>query len=151
MVQSTGADVVRPAVAADDPHAAPEQIVIDATQVGDSRWVAVLEPPLQLAQAHTLRPQLGLPKLGRLEDLVHQLAPDHIAQLRQTPASQVGVAIGSQPQAESELGVVLEQRVRPRRAMPIGVDSPRRCGQISPVDGGTAGGVGDRQPVAEQL
>ena len=78
-------------------------------------------------------------------------APSCVAQLAQAAAGQLGVAVGGEPQAEPELGVVLEQRVRPRRAAPVGVDRPRRGRQVAAVDRRAAGRVGDRQPVAEQL
>ena len=59
--------------------------------------------------------------------------------------------VGGEPEAEPELGVVLEQRVRPGRAAPVGVGRPRRGGQVPAVDRRAAGRVGDHQPVAEQL
>ena len=59
--------------------------------------------------------------------------------------------VGGEPEAEPELGVVLEQGVRPRRAAPVGVGRPRRGRQVAAVDRRAAGGVGDHQPVAEQL
>ena len=46
VVEAAGPDVVRPAVAADDPHAAPDQVIDDAAQVGDDRFVQLVEPPL---------------------------------------------------------------------------------------------------------
>ena len=59
--------------------------------------------------------------------------------------------IGGEPEAEPELGVVLEQGVRPGRAAPVGVGRPRRGRQVAPVDRRAAGGVGDHEAVAEQL
>ncbi len=64
---------------------------------------------------------------------------------------QLGVAVGRKAQPQPELGVVLEQRVRPRRAVAVCVDRPRRRRLVSAVDRRAAGCVGDRQPVAEQL
>ena len=126
-------------------------MVEHAAQVGDGRSVQPVEPPLQLGDPFALLAQLGLAQLRRLEDLVHQLRAEPVAQLRQAAAGQLGVAVGGEPQPEPELGVVLEQRVRPRRAAPVGVDRPRRRRQVAAVDRRAAGGVGDRQPVAEQL
>ena len=61
------------------------------------------------------------------------------------------VLVDGEPEAEPELGVVLEQRVRPCRPAPVGVDRPRRRRQVAAVDRRAAGRVGDQQPVAEQL
>ena len=61
------------------------------------------------------------------------------------------MAVGGEPEPEPELGVVLEQRVRPRRAAAVDVGGPRRGRQVAAVDGRATGGVGDGQPVAEQL
>ena len=151
VIEAAGSDVVRPPVAADDPHATPDQMIDDAAQVGDYRFVALVEPPLQLDHPSALGTELGLPQLRRLENLVHQLPADLLTQLAEAPAGQLGVAVDRESQAEAELGVVLEQRVRPCRAVPVAVDGPRRRGQVPAVDRGAAGRVGDRQPVAEQL
>src|SRR5450759_2717534 len=61
------------------------------------------------------------------------------------------MAVGGKAQTEAELGVVLEQRVRPRRAAPLGVGRPRRRGQVPTVDRRAAGRVRDHSPVTEQL
>ena len=53
--------------------------------------------------------------------------------------------------AEPELGVVLEQRVVPRRPAALGVRRPRRGRQVGAVDRRAAGGVGHDHAVAEQL
>ena len=59
--------------------------------------------------------------------------------------------VGREPKAESELGIVLEQRIRPRRPSPLAVFRPWRNGKVAAVDGGAAGGVGDLRAIAEQL
>ena len=67
VVEAAGADVVGPAVAADDPHAAPEQVIHHAAQVG-GRPVSLLqavEPPFQLGDPVVLRAQLRLAQLRR--------------------------------------------------------------------------------------
>ena len=151
VVEPAGPDVVRPAVAADDPHASADEVVEHAAQVVDRRPVEPVEAPLELRDPLALRPQLGLAQLRRLEDLVHELGAHRVAQLGEAAAGQLGVAVGGEPQPEAELGVVLEQRVRPRRPAPVGVDRPRRGRQVAAVDRRAAGRVGDGQPVAEQL
>ena len=151
VVEPARADVVRPAVAADDPDAAPDQVVDHAEQVDDSRLVPAVEPPPQLDQPLALRAQLRLAQLRRTQDLVDQLAADHLAQLGQATAGQLGVPVGGEAEAETELGVVLEQGVRPGRAAPVGVGRPGRGRQVAAVDRRAARRVGDHQPVAEQL
>src|SRR5262249_49184510 len=71
-------------------------------------------------------------------------------QLGQVLAGSLGELIHSQAHAETELGVVLEQRVGPGRAAAIGTLGPGGGGKVAAVNGGTAGGVGDHHPVAEQ-
>ena len=62
-----------------------------------------------------------------------------------------GLRVDGQPHAEAELGVVLEQRVGPGRAAAVAVRASRRRRQVAAVDRRAAGGVGDQQPVAEEL
>ena len=54
-------------------------------------------------------------------------------------------------EAEAELRVVLEQRVRPGRAAAAGVLGVGRGGQVAAVDRRATGGIGDEQAVAEEL
>ena len=151
MIEPARADVVRPAVATDDPHAAANQVLQDAAQVLDDRTVELVEPARERRDPLTLGTQLGLPHLRRGQDLVHQLGPDVVAQLLQSAAGELGVAVGRESKPQPELGVVLEQRVRPRRTAPGRIHRPRRRRLVSAVDRRAACCVGDRQPVAEQL
>ena len=151
MIEPARADVVRPAVATDDPHAAADQVVEDAAQVLDDRTVELVEPARERRDPLTLGTQLGLPHLRRGQDLVHQLCPYDVAQLLQSEAGELVVAVGREAQPQPELGVVLEQRVRPCRAVPGRIDRPRRRRLVSAVDRRAAGCVGDGQSVAEQL
>ena len=59
--------------------------------------------------------------------------------------------IGSEAKAQAELGIVLEQRVRPGRPAPLRVLRPCGYRQIGAVDRRAAGRVGDLQPVTEEL
>ena len=154
VVQAAGSDVVGPAVAADDPDAAPHQLVDHAAQVDDGRIILVLQgvqTAAQLADPLPLSGVLRLPALGRLEDLVDQLRPDLLAQPGEALPGQRPVLVGGEPEPEAELGVVLEERVGPGRPPARGVDRPRGGRQVAAVDRGAAGGVGDHQPVAEEL
>ncbi len=52
---------------------------------------------------------------------------------------------------KTELSIVFKEGVGPGRPASVLVDGIRRGGQVAAVDGGTAGGVGDDRPVAEEL
>ena len=152
VVEPAGADVVGPAVAADDPDAAPDEVVDDAPQVGDGGARRARRAAAgSSATRSRCASQLRLAQLRRRQDLVDQLGADLLAQLGEAPAGQLGVPVGGEPEAEPELGVVLEERVRPGRAAPVGVGRPRRGRQVAAVDRRAAGRVRDHQPVAEQL
>ena len=59
--------------------------------------------------------------------------------------------VSSQAESEPKLGVVFEQRVRPRRPASLSVFCPRGGGQVAAVDRRAAGGIGDGDAVPEQL
>jgi hypothetical protein len=58
MIEPTGTDVVRPAVAADDPDAAPDQVIHDTAQIIHRRSAERCQPALDLVHAFALRVQL---------------------------------------------------------------------------------------------
>ena len=152
VVEPAGADVVGPAVAADDPDAAPDEVVDDAAQVGRRRRrparraAAGARPPARAGHRSSDSRSCGAARISSTSS-----APTCVAQLGEAPAGQLGVAVGGEPEAEPELGVVLEERVRPGRAAPVGVGRPGRGRQVAAVDRRAAGCVRDHQPVAEQL
>ena len=61
------------------------------------------------------------------------------------------LASSAEAQPEPELGVVLEQRVAPRRAPTVGSGGVRGGGEVGAVDRRAAGRVGDHEVVAEEL
>src|SRR5690606_23923956 len=69
----------------------------------------------------------------------------------QQPTGECVLGLERQPKAESELGVVLEQRVGPGRSPAVMIGCVRRRGQVAPINRRAAGGVGDQQAVAKQL
>ncbi len=151
VVEAAVADVVRPAVAADDPDALAHQVVGD-----------LLEPPgLERLDARQLLPQLddalalggdaGLGRLVGVDDRLDQAFTDLGRHLAKQLVPLLLVLVDRQPEAEAELGVVLEQRVRPGRAAAVAVLRVGRRRQVAAVDRRAAGRVGDEQPVAEQL
>ena len=152
VVEPAGADVVGPAVAADDPDAAPDQVVDDAEQVAARRSVEAGEPALQLGHTrHAAHRSSDSRSCGAPRIVVDQLCTDDVAQLGEPAPGELGVPIGGEPEAEPELGVVLEQGVRPGRAAPVGIGRPRSGRQVAAVDRRAAGRVRDHQPVTEEL
>ena len=86
-----------------------------------NNWVVFFsgffEPVLYLASLG-----LGLGALVGVQNRLHQLVVvDLVTQLLQAGTSQGGVLVGRQPQPQPELGIVLEQGVRPGRPPPLGV------------------------------
>ena len=155
VVQSAVADVVGPAVAAEDPHGLLAQIVLLRQDLrGDGAAVGrgVLQhgdqrlDGLGVGLAVVLGVQILLDNsliLGRtLSVLHHGLQP-----------LDEGVADGllTQVQAQAVLGVVLEQRVSPGHALAVLVDGVGRGGGGTAPDGGAAGGVGHVHPLAANL
>ena len=89
--------------------------------------------------------------LRRVEDGCRQLVADDGRELRQQRACKRQMLVGRQAEAETELGVVLEQRVRPCRSAALMIDGPGRHRQAAAVDRRAAGRIGDLRAVAEQL
>ena len=63
----------------------------------------------------------------------------------------LAVLVDCCPDAEAELGIVLEQGVVPRGTATLGIDGPGCGGQVATVDRRAAGGIGNNHAVAEQL
>ena len=61
------------------------------------------------------------------------------------------MAVGGEAHAETELGVVLEERVGPGGTAAGAVLAIGRRRQVAAVDGGTAGGVGNLRAFAVEL
>ena len=132
VVEPAIADVVGPAVAADDPDAAPDQVVDHRQQIACGlarRCAASLS--FSARDAGALRADLGLADLRRREDRSARSSPTSGASCAQQRARQLQVLVGRQAKAQAELGVVLEQRVRPGRARgprrPSSTASPAGC------------------------
>ncbi len=151
MVETAIADVVGPAVAAHDPDAATDQVIDDRQQVEGKRLLDAQQPGLQLRDPDALRADIGFHDLRRLGDGLGEIRPDLGRELDQQRQGKLEMLVGCEPEAETELGIVLEQRIRPGGPSAFGILRPRRDGQVAAIDGGAAGGVGDLQPVAEQL
>ena len=151
VIQSAVADVIGPAVAAEDPEGllgqqvlvgndGLAQLAIAAFDLGDQLLAGLLG---DLGVVHAGQPllsgSLGVGAVGFLDQLADVLR-------------QLGAAlVDGQVHAEAELSVVLEQAVRPCGAVAFLVDGvgAGRCGAA--IDGGAAGGVGHDHAITEQL
>ena len=78
-------------------------------------------------------------------------SPSSVAICLHQLAGELGLLVDRQAEAQAELGVVLEEAVRPGRPAAVLVHRPRRRRQVAAVDRGAAGGVGDDGAVAEEL
>ena len=152
VVEPAEADVVGPAVAADDPHAAAHQVVGQRSRAerqrpspGRRAWTRASATRRLRRAARRAAPsdrRRGSGRRGRRRPRPRAVE-QHVG-LR-------GLGCRAEAHAEPELGVVLEQRVGPGRPAAFGVRRPRRRRQVAAVDRRAAGGVGDQHPVAEQL
>ena len=148
VIQSAVADVIGPAVAAEDPEGLLGQ-QIGVGQDGLAGIAAgVLDGVQQLRAGglgafrviHVVQPRLsgGLHGVGMfgIEQGLHVV-------------SQLGAALcQAQVHAEAELGVVLEQGVGPGGTMALFVDGVGAGGGGAAIDGGAAGGVGNDHSAA---
>ncbi len=176
MIESAVADVVGPAVAAEDPDGLLDEQILILQHFASERAgfaganLAVGQPlgfPLGAGQVDVDAVLAGGDQLGggllAALGVVHVVEP-FLARFLDVGGGvldgdellnvllQLGAALGgAQVHAEAELGVVLEQAVRPGRAVAVLVDGVGAGGGAAAVDGGAARGVGDDHAVAEQL
>ena len=151
MVEATVADIVGPAIAADDPDGFLDEIVGQADQVLGSGITGFGEFFLQYSHAFALGVDAGFVGLVGVQHLGDEVAAQLLGKEPEQLAGIFVLFVNRQPHAEAKLGVVFEQRVRPGRAASLGIDCPRCGGQVSAVDRGAAGRIGDHRAVAEQL
>ena len=153
MVETAVADVVGPAVAADQPHALLDQVVGQRLQAAR---LATLR--CRRASAAARRPASRCATMpASLVWSAFSKSPWRDCRRSATPAAATrrrapaACASSASRKPEPELRVVLEERVRPGRSAAVAVRRVRRRRQIAAVDRRAAGGVGHEQPVAEQL
>ena len=79
MVEPAGADIVGPAVTADDPDAAPDQVIDHTAQITGPGGIEALEATLQFGHPLPLGVQLRLTQLRRRQDGVDELGTEHVA------------------------------------------------------------------------
>ena len=151
MVEPAVADVVGPAVAADDPDPLLHEVVGEEAQPRRVRIGPAREQELQVRDPRPLRGDAGLARLVRGQEPVDEIPGESRHHAREELARRVAVAVESQPHPHAELRVVLEERVRPGRAASLAVGGVGRGREVAAVDRAASGGVGHQDPVAEEL
>src|ERR1051326_2549513 len=150
VIEPAEADVVRPAVAADDPDALLHQRVGEREELLLVGRIELVHARLQNLDARALLGDLRLVLLLASEDVGGEALPNLHGDAPQQLGGELALLVERKAEAEAELGVVFEERVRPRRAAAVGVLRPRRRRQVAAVDRRAAGGVGDDDAVAEE-
>ncbi len=155
MVQPAEADVVGPAVAADDPDAPADKVAGEGEQVPGVRRVLAVNAAEELAESvdpDPLRLDLGLRSTGCASRISAT-----------SPRPTTGASRASRLRAWSDWASSARRIPSPNSALssnselfhagprPCAVDGPRRRRQVRPVDRRAAGRVGHDHPVAEQL
>ncbi len=152
VVEPAVADVIGPAVAADEPDRAAHEVVDDREQVFGLRVVLQgKQAGLQEGDAFALRADLGFVDLRGGEDFGDEVFAQFRGKLFRQRLGHAEMLVGGEAEAEAEFGIVLEERVRPGGAAALGVLRPGGDRQVAAVDRRAAGGVGHHQPVAEEL
>ena len=98
-----------------------------------------------------LRIDLGFGLLRRVDEVGCKFRPDRSCQARHQHFGESLLLIERGAHAEAELRVVFEERVGPGRSAARSVLAVGRGGQVAAVDRRAARGVGDVEPVAEEL
>ncbi len=151
VVETAVADVERPSVAAHEPDGPPNQVV--RARVQCARFVAaeLREGSPERFDVGALLAIAGLvPRIRRGERTDESFGQLRCHALEEQPRPLLP-GRGREAEAQPELRVVLEQRIRPGRSAAMRIARIRRRRQVAPVDRRATGGVGDQQPVPEQL
>jgi hypothetical protein len=122
VVEAAEADVVGPAVAADDPHALLHEVVVEPARARGRRG------PSTPASLRAARDALALGGDARLvvagrprEQRRRELVAERAAERRRSSRAARRARRRARRMPEAELGVVLEERVGPGRAAALGV------------------------------
>ena len=93
----------------------------------------------------------GLGLLRSVEEFGNQFDADFIGKALDEQLCKFLLLVEAGSHAEAELRVVFEEGVGPGWPAALGVLGVRSGGQVAAVDGGAASGIGDVEPVAEEL
>jgi len=151
VVQTPVADIVRPAVAADDPNTAADEIVGHGKQhFGVTAGVAGQflfkgGDALPLVVNARLVSLLGLNQPGN--EVVAQFRRQFAQQL----AGKLPLLVNRNPEAKPELGIILEQGIVPGWTAAFLVFRVGSGGQVAAVDGRASRGVAGHNAIPEKL
>ena len=109
MVQPAVADVIGPAVTADNPDTAVHEIIEHRQQIASRVDIDFLEDGLQFRDTPALIADLRLADLRRLDDLRGARLADPRRQLLQQTAREGALAVGGQAKAQAKLRIIFEQ------------------------------------------
>ena len=151
VVEAAVADVVGPAVAADDPDGFVDEVVGNEVEAHGVGGAERSEFCTKGGDAGTLVGDLGLGGLRGAEDRVDEERVELRSEELEEGAGVCGALVGGEAQTEAELGVVFEEGVGPCGAAAVFIGAIRRGGEVAAVDGGAAGGVGHDEAVAVEL
>ena len=153
VIHTAVADVIGPAVTADDPDGLLHQVVGHVIEPLGDLVTFALEGGLQFGDPGALGLDLALLFLRGADECVGQFLLDQTIfdSLGQQFERLAGQFVHCLAHTQTVLGVVLEQRVGPGRSTTVGTLGVRGGGQVAGVDGRTAGGVGGQHAVADHL
>jgi len=151
VIEAAVTNVIRPAVAADDPNALADQGIGQFRQEAGAGVLAARQLAAQGFHAGALGTDAGVGGLIGIEQFGGQGFADFGRQFNNQFAGKFGLLVEGQAHAQAKLGVVFKQRVGPGRAAAFAVGGPGGGGQVAAIDGGTAGGIGNHHAVAKQL
>jgi hypothetical protein len=155
VVETAKADVERPAVAADQPHALRHQVVRERSEFASCPASTSVAGNRRCAARSTRVPLAAMPRFaafGAWLEQRHQCVTERA--WRPPCSSSCARAVSAStdrrmPRPNSALSSNSElAHAGPR---PCGIGRVRRRRQVAAVDRRAAGGVGDQQPIAEQL
>ena len=144
MVKPAEANVVGPAVAADQPDRFLNQRIGIRQQL--FRTLNALQRVAQFSDLLAPHVRRGF----RVKSLI-QFCRDFIGKLLQQTHHARAVLVDGQTEAKTKLGVIFKQRVCPCRAATVSVGSVWRGREVTTVNRRTAGGVSDQHSVAVEL
>ena len=150
MVKPAEADIVSPAVAADNPNGFLNQVIGKVVKLFGFLGRHHRQFGAQSLNIVALCVNFRIGALRVREDFLRRVA-EFAFQIFQQSFGCRRLLVNREAHTEPKFRIVFKQRVRPGRPMPFFVFGIRRRRQVAGVDGRTSGRVGHNHAVAEQL
>ena len=151
MVKTAVANIVCPAIAADNPNGFFDQGIGYCGQVLGLRDLGFGKFHLEGVDPFALLLDAQIGRLVGFEKAIDQILAKLINEGRQNIPGVLNLLIECQAEAQAEFGVILKQTVGPSRATSFLVKSVRSGRQVTTVNGGAAGGIGNNGSITKQL